>query len=356
MTDNVKSSSLELKGIRKTYGDVTVIRDLSLALPSGSLLTLLGPSGCGKSTLLRMIAGFVQPDSGDVRVGGRSVLSLPPERRPSAMVFQNYALFPHMTVAANIAFGPNIRRLPKAEVDAAVSEALALVKVAHLADRYPHELSGGQQQRVALARCLAVQPQLLLLDEPFGALDRGLREEMQVEMRKLQQRLGITMVVVTHDQEEALVLSDMIAVMNNGGIEHLGTPDEVYDRPATQFTASFMGVSNMLSGEVVKDGNDVVFRISNGMLVSLSGQAHGQGAGVLAVRPETLRLVDPRLEPGALPGEIVFVTMLGSKVKYEIDLGGLPMTVMASRDEAVLEIGSQTHVALQPGRVAVYPP
>ncbi|MBV8167407.1 MAG: ABC transporter ATP-binding protein, partial [Alphaproteobacteria bacterium] len=250
MTGAAAGSALQISGLQKRFGATTAVDGVGFAVPAGAILTLLGPSGCGKTTILRAIAGFVAPDAGRIEVGGVDITALAPEQRQTAMVFQNYALFPHMTVAQNVAFGLKMRRLGRAAIMPKVEAALALVRLGELAGRYPAELSGGQQQRCALARALVTEPRLLLLDEPFGALDQNLREAMQVELRKLQQRLGITTIVVTHDQQEALILSDLIAVMNAGRIEQLAPPIEVYDHPATRFVAGFMGTANVLIGRL----------------------------------------------------------------------------------------------------------
>src|SRR5262245_11239193 len=232
---------VRLQGIRKTYGANPVLRDCDLDVRKGEVMTLLGPSGCGKTTLLRTVAGFVVPDAGSVAIGGRDVTLSPPNHRPVGMVFQHYALFPHMTVLANVAYGLRVRRVGRAETERRARAALELVELAALADRWPLQLSGGQQQRVALARVLVLEPEVLLLDEPFGALDAKLRQTMQVDLRRLVRRVGITTVFVTHDQDEALTLSDRIAVMRGGEFEQVGTPLEIYDRPASAYVADFVG-------------------------------------------------------------------------------------------------------------------
>src|SRR6478609_6008001 len=232
--------------------DTTVALDrISLTIPSGQFLTLLGPSGCGKSTTLRVIAGLLQPSGGRVLFEGRDVTSLGSAKRNIGMVFQSLALFPHMTAAENVAFGLKMRKVDAAEISDRVRRMLDIVRLGHLADRYPAQLSGGQQQRVALARALVIEPSILILDEPFAALDRKLREAMQVELRQITQELRTTSLFVTHDQEEALTLSDLVAVMNNGRIEQIGSPGEIFRRPKTRFVADFMGVANMLSGRMV---------------------------------------------------------------------------------------------------------
>src|SRR5215471_6451307 len=249
-------SSVALERLRRRYREIDVVKDLDLDIAQGELVVLLGPSGCGKTTTLRMIAGLVQPTSGRVCIGGEAVDHLPPRRRNIGMVFQDYALFPNMPVRENIAFGLEERRAPRQRVEARVDEMLALIRMQAFADRYPAELSGGQQQRVALARALAYEPRVLLMDEPLGALDQRLREDMQREVARIQRSLGITTVFVTHDQQEAMVLADRIVVMNAGRIEQVGTPEQLYSNPRTLFIADFVGRSNRLLGEAreVADG------------------------------------------------------------------------------------------------------
>jgi spermidine/putrescine ABC transporter ATP-binding subunit len=342
------TQALELVGLRKQYGEHLAVRNVSLMVPKGSLLTLLGPSGCGKSTLLRMIAGFIKPDSGSISIEGRDVTALPPERRPTAMVFQSYALFPHMSVFDNVAFGLKLRKLTSAQRRAKVEETLALVRMESFAERFPSELSGGQQQRVALARCLVIEPQILLLDEPFGALDRHLREEMQVELRKLQRQLGITMLVVTHDQDEAFILSDVVAVMNGGRIEQLAAPADLYDRPATCFVARFMGIPNVLPGTVVYHQGELTFRHDKGALIGL-GQDIGVVAGEmahLALRPETLQLVPPADEQADMIGTLVFVTLIGSRLQYEVDVGWTTLQVVMPRADQTWQPGQSVGIAI----------
>lgn len=252
-----------LSGVSKSFGSFTAVSDLNLAVAAGEFLTLLGPSGCGKTTTLNMIAGFEFPDAGLIELDSRDVTTVPPFLRNVNTVFQSYALFPHMTVAQNVAFGLRVQKATKGEIKERVAEALALVQMDTFADRYPKQLSGGQQQRVALARAIVLKPEVLLLDEPLGALDLKLRKEMQVELKHLQQKLGITFLFVTHDQEEALTMSDRIVVMNRGKIEQIGTPAEVYERPRTRFVAEFIGETNILPGDVLHAGS------AQGSLISL---------------------------------------------------------------------------------------
>jgi putative spermidine/putrescine transport system ATP-binding protein len=265
--ERTPAAGLEIRGLHKVLGGRTIIDSLDMAVQPGELVSLLGPSGCGKTTTLRMIAGFLTPDSGSIRIGGREVVHLGPEQRPSAMVFQNYALWPHMTVAKNVGFPLKLRKRPKAELAERVDAALALVNLLHHRDSRPARISGGEQQRTALARALVQEPELLLLDEPLSNLDAKLRVKVREDIREIQQRLGITTVIVTHDQEEAMSMSDRIAVMNGGRIEQFSTPADLYSAPATEFVATFIGSINRLHG-----------RIDDGRLVD--------GSGVVGVRPE----------------------------------------------------------------------
>ena len=273
----------------KRYGAVTALAGISLAIRRGEFLSLLGPSGCGKTTLLRLVAGFIDPTAGEIRIGGTLMNAVPPHRRPVNTVFQNYALFPHMTVAENVAFGPQRRWVPRAEIAGQVEEMLALTGMAGYGGRYPRELSGGQQQRVALARAIINQPQVLLLDEPLGALDLKLRKRMQVELKRLHERLGLTFVYVTHDQEEALTMSDRIAVLKDGEIMQLGTGEEIYRHPVSRYVADFIGEANLI--DCIADAGGGV-RLAAGA-AALPHTAEGAGAATLMVRPEDIRAGEP---------------------------------------------------------------
>ena len=283
---STRSTTVRLHELSKHYGAQLAVDALSLTIEPGSMLALLGPSGCGKTTCLRMIAGLVQPSSGEIFVDGKRITGTPVHRRNIGLLFQNYALFPHMTVAENVAFGLEARRRPKAETAARVAGALQLVQLSGYADRMPAQLSGGQQQRVALARCLVVEPSLLLLDEPLGALDKSLRESMQVELRALQQRLGITTIMVTHDQDEALTLADHVAIMRNGRLEQLGSPAEVYQQPVSRFVAGFIGVSNFFRGRVERSG---YVTTPAGLMLTVAGRSIGDDVTV-ALRPEAVTI------------------------------------------------------------------
>jgi spermidine/putrescine ABC transporter ATP-binding subunit len=285
------SGALEIRGIKKFYNSEAALESVSLSIGSGELLTLLGPSGSGKTTLLMIIAGFVDSNGGELRLNGRPLDQVPPHKRNIGIVFQQYSLFPHMSVAENVAYPLKVRRVPAEERRHLISQALALVKLSGYEDRRPSQLSGGQQQRVALARALVFKPPILLMDEPLGALDRKLRTEMQVEIRAIQQHLGITTVYVTHDQEEALVISDRIAVMHKGRIAQVGTPVEMYERPVNTFVANFLGESNLMRGTaVVTDGGQMTIRTQGGLTVQAVDASRFRSGDplVVALRPERI--------------------------------------------------------------------
>jgi spermidine/putrescine transport system ATP-binding protein len=290
MDANGETSSVELCNVTKRFGELAAVDDLSLKLAQGEFFTLLGPSGCGKTTTLRMIAGFERPDEGEIRIEGADVAQLPPHKRPTNTVFQSYALFPHLTVEANVAFGLKRKKVAKEEISKRVAAELERVGLAAEAKRKPSQLSGGMQQRVALARALVNLPKVLLLDEPLGALDLKLRKGLQIELKRIQREVGITFVYVTHDQEEALTMSDRIAVMNRGRIEQVAPPEDVYERPATTFVAGFIGVSNLMPATVVSSGR---VRLQSGpeIAAETGGLSTGEQCAAV-VRPEKLR-VDP---------------------------------------------------------------
>jgi ABC-type Fe3+/spermidine/putrescine transport system ATPase subunit len=328
-------SHIVFDSITKSFGTNRVLDGCTLEVEKGEVMTLLGPSGCGKTTLLRTLAGFSAPDSGRVRIGGREITDLPANRRSVGYVFQNYALFPHLTVADNVAYGLRVRRRPRAEIDHRVVKALELVSLAGLGDRFPAELSGGQQQRVAIARVLVLEPDVLLLDEPFNALDAKLRLTMQTELRKLIQRLGITAIFVTHDQEEAMLLSDKVAVMQAGVIEQVAAPIEIYDRPATPYVANFIGRANVLPVTVAAG------RVT---LFPAIAADRPDGPARLIVRPESLHLV-----PDGTAARVTFATALGPTIDYEMELaGGEPLRVSHPRraGERPLDAGSMASVAI----------
>ncbi len=284
-------AAVQLSELSKRYGAHTAVDRFSLAVAPGSMTALLGPSGCGKTTCLRMIAGLVQPSGGEIFVDGKPITRVPVHRRNIGMLFQNYALFPHLTVAENVSFGLEARHLSRKETAARVADALQIVQLTGFEQRMPSQLSGGQQQRVALARALVVEPALLLLDEPLGALDKSLRENMQVELRALQRRLGITTIMVTHDQEEALTLADQIAIMRGGRLEQVGTPTEIYDRPVSRFVASFIGVSNFFQARLDRrDGRMAQGATEDGVVLHIEDCAADSSNVTVAVRPEAVSI------------------------------------------------------------------
>ena len=332
-----RTAGLEVDGVVKAFGAVKAVEDVSLVVQPGEVFALLGPSGCGKTTLLQSVAGFLTPDAGDIRIDGESIVDTPPERRRTAMVFQQHALFPHMNVRDNVGFGLRMARTPKHEAAKRVESALALVRIAALADRRPSQLSGGQRQRVALARAVVTNPRLLLLDEPLGALDQSLREEMQIELRKLQRNLGLTTVIVTHDQREAIVLSDRIAVMKDGRIEQVGTPLEIHDSPRTRYVASFTGVENLLGACRLNDGMIEIF----GRRIAGIHQPVGQASDVtLAIRSEALTVLPPG--QGDVDGVVSFVQILGASVRYEVTIAGdaIVTATEVRRDERLSDLGT----------------
>ncbi len=307
---------VEIENLSKRYGENFVVKDLSIGIPQGEFLVLLGPSGCGKTTTLRMIAGFVEPSSGRITLGGRDVTTLPPWKRNTGLVFQSYALFPHLTVEENVAFGLEMRKMPAGETRAAVAEALRLVRLEGYGERLPRQLSGGQQQRVALARALAFRPDVLLLDEPLSNLDAKLREEVRVEIRELQQKLGLTTVMVTHDQDEALSMADRLVVMAHGEVRQIGTQRDLYERPAGRFVAGFVGRSNFLDGKAAPDG---AFISAGGLRIACASPSSGKGT--FALRPEAIS-VGPEAAhlDNAFEGVVEYISYLGSVLDVRVRL------------------------------------
>ncbi len=315
------SQAVDLDGLTHRYGSVTAVDNVTLTIRAGEIAALLGPSGCGKTTLLRIIAGFVRQSAGRVFVGGTCIDGLAANRRNVGIVFQNYALFPHMTVAENVAYGLRARGRPRAEVKTTVDRFLDVVRLDGLAERFPRQLSGGQQQRVALARALAVEPSILLLDEPFGALDKGLRLDMQIEIKRLQRQFGLTAILVTHDQEEAMSVADRIAVMNRGRVEQFDTPVGVYDRPATLFVNGFIGTTNLLPGkiEAASPGRNVVVLDAGARIVVPGERAFAPGTRVvLSARPEQLALHEAAAEE-RWPVRLGLVVPLGATAIWDLE-------------------------------------
>jgi ABC-type Fe3+/spermidine/putrescine transport system ATPase subunit len=345
----VSAPVVDIRAARKRFADLTVLDGCSLTAQEGEILTLLGSSGCGKTTLLRCIAGFLNPDAGEIRIDGRDTVPVPVNRRPVGVVFQSYALFPHLTVAQNVAYGLKMRGTVAAETQERVSRALATVSLSGFEQRYPSQLSGGQQQRVAIARVLVLEPRVLLLDEPFNALDAKLRGSMQLELRQLIKRLGITAIFVTHDQEEALTMSDRIAVMRAGRIEQLGTPEDIFDRPATAYVADFVGASNFWEGSA--QASSVALPSGQSVPVTLDGEV------TVLIRPHNLALGPEGASPWA--GTIVSRRHVGALMEYEVEAGcGKPVRVAALRDQAAasLDVGARVSLNLRdPAACAVYP-
>lgn len=353
----LKSSTLQLRHLTKKYNNFEAVRDLELNVPSGSLITLLGPSGCGKSTVLRMIAGFLNVTSGEILVDGKDISRVEPNYRDIGMVFQNYALFPHMTVESNVAFGLKMRRVPKQEQIERVRDALAMVQMTHLADRYPSQLSGGQQQRVALARAVVIKPKLLLLDEPLGALDRHLREGLQAELRDLQRQLGITSILVTHDQDEALYLSDYIAVMNGGRIEQLDTPIALYDRPQTEFVARFLGVPNIFASTVVAGSSSDVTVSLGGHNITVpndAGKAVGSACKI-SIRPSHIEVARPEDARVGVPATIRSAQELGERIVYHCEVDELKIEANAPRISSSerFAVGQSVKLVLDPAHTVL---
>ena len=338
---------LEVTGIQKSFGDTLAVRSASFRIETGQVLSLLGPSGCGKTTTLRMIAGFERPISGSISLGGRDITTLPARKRNVGMVFQSYALFPHMNAAENVAFGLDMRKVGRAERDRRVARALDIVRMSKLGERAPKMLSGGQQQRIALARALVIEPDLLLLDEPLSALDLKLREEMRDEIHRIVRELNITTVFVTHDQGEALVLSDLVAVMNEGVIEQLDTPIQVYRNPRTAFVADFIGSANVLRGRR-RTGEASVFETDIGIALPLTSPSFDE-IEAIAVRPEDIDLVAAGTA-GATNGIIKRARFLGSFIEYTLETKGGHHLTARTEGWRNLPEGAQVGFALRPDR------
>jgi putative spermidine/putrescine transport system ATP-binding protein len=343
-----RAAGLGVEGVTKRFGEVVALDRVSLEVAAGELLTILGPSGSGKTTLLKVVAGFETPDSGTVQIDGAEITTVPPARRDIGMVFQNYALFPHLSVRGNVAFPLEMRGVTRAEIERRVGEALAMVELEGYQARLPRQLSGGQQQRVALARAIVFNPRLHLLDEPFGALDRKLRETMQLEVRRLQRRLGLTTIFITHDQEEALVLSDRIAVMNRGAIQQIATTTEIYERPANDFVADFVGESNIFHGTLTEPG---VVTLAGGRQLRVGGTAAvGDRLGVL-MRPERFAANGAN----SFAGEVLEAVYLGSSFKLRLVCGdGLELIVRQPARGHLPAAGQRIEVAIDPDAIHVF--
>lgn len=356
-------SAVALHGVVKRFADFVAVHRMDLAIETGSFVTLLGPSGCGKTTTLRMIAGLEQPSEGDILIKGRRVNDVPIHKRNLGVVFQNYALFPHKTVFDNVAFGLKYRKMARDEIRTRVTRALELVQLPQVGDRLPSQLSGGQQQRIALARAIVIEPDVLLLDEPLSALDANLREEMRVELKRIQRELGVTTVFVTHDQSEALAMSDRVVVMSQGWIEQLGSPQEVYDRPASEFVAGFLGHSNMLDGQVdrVASGIAEVTLEAGGRLYALVDPSRGVAAGDrvrVVVRAEKLRLADahaPAEGQTVLEGRVEAVDYQGQAARYFLRWRDRTLQAINPIDGAPFSEGAPVAIALRPQDCVLLP-
>ncbi len=350
-------SAVTLEQISKRFGEVVAVHPMSLEIEEGSFVTLLGPSGCGKTTTLRMVAGLLDPTTGDIAIGGRRVNDLPIHKRNLGLVFQNYALFPHKTVAENVAFGLRYRNVARAEIRRRVAEALELVQLPHLGERYPRELSGGQQQRIALARAVVIEPDVLLLDEPLSALDANLREDMRVELKRIQDRIGVTTIFVTHDQAEALAMSDRIVVMSAGRVEQAGAPEEVYTTPRSEFVARFLGASNILAATATgRQGGEVALEVAGfGPLALPEARAEGvpgQGPARLVLRAERLQVEDvaaPAPE-GTVGREarVEAVDYQGQVARYFLRVGDLQLQAINMIDRRPFAEGEAVRVSLRP--------
>ena len=347
------SNEVIIKNAVKRYGDFTALHGVSLNIEKGEFFTLLGPSGCGKTTLLRMIAGFNSIEGGDFYFGENRINDVPAHKRDIGMVFQNYAIFPHLTVEENVAYGLKARKVDKKEIDRRVKEALELVQIAPLATRKPSELSGGQQQRVALARAFVIEPSVLLMDEPLSNLDAKLRVQMRSIIKKLQRRLGITTIYVTHDQEEALAISDRIAVMNQGRVMQVGTPSEIYAKPENPFVAGFIGVSNFLNCDVTKcEGGMAKVSIKGELDIDVPVRKSYTGKAQLSARPEQLFFSET-----GMPGKVMFSTFLGDFIEYEVELfdGQTLIINEYTKDTAkVHEVGEKVFISFDATRISLY--
>ena len=355
-------ASVQLANITKKFDDVTAVEDLSLQVNDGEFFSLLGPSGCGKTTILRMIAGFYHPTAGEIFFDDRNVSVLPPNKRNTGMVFQNYALFPHMTVFENVAFGLRARKVPAPERRERVRSALELVNLADFENRRVTQLSGGQQQRVALARAIVIEPEILLLDEPLSNLDAKLRRETRDQIQRLQRELGTTTIYVTHDQEEALTLSDRIALMEKGVCQQIGTPHQIYNHPANAFVASFMGRSNIMRGTIVESKTDrqpvLMVDVEGGIQLRISdSESERSGNTILSVRPETIILrKNDEDRINTFEGEVKLKQFNGYVVEYEVDVRGISFNVIALNEEdRVFDIHEKVYLEIPASKISIIP-
>jgi putative spermidine/putrescine transport system ATP-binding protein len=355
-----REHTLDIDSVTHRYSHVTAVDDVSLAVRAGEIVALLGPSGCGKTTLLRVVAGFVRQSAGSVRIDGRAIDHLPANLRNVGIVFQNYALFPHLTAADNIAYGLQARGVPRADVRRIVDRFLEVVRLTELRDRLPRQLSGGQQQRVAVARALAVEPMVLLLDEPFSALDKGLRLDMQIELKRLQRQFGLTAILVTHDQDEAMSVADRIAVMHRGRVEQFDTPTHVYDHPATLFVSGFVGTTNLLPGrsQASANGTTIVELAAGARLAVPTDRVFPAGTPVvLSARPEQLRL-HGEAGAGRWPVQRRLAVPLGPNVMHDLETrDGVTLKLVEPRLGVPTDTTAEAWCGLRPGaRPGLFPP
>ncbi len=355
-------AGVELKNIRKSFGLVNAVKGVNVTFEEGTFTTLLGPSGCGKTTILRMVAGLEAPTSGDIMIGGARINDVPIHKRNLGLVFQNYALFPHRTIGQNIAFGLKYRGVSTSDIARKVKEALDIVRLPGVEDRYPTQLSGGQQQRIALARAIVIEPDVLLLDEPLSALDANLREEMRVELKAIQHRIGVTSIFVTHDQSEALAMSDKIIVMSAGEVQQIGAPEEVYNNPANEFVANFLGASNILDVTVAgSDAETIALQTPHFGTISVPrSRAANLGAlktGRLVVRAEKLRLLDPSAADAGIcaPGVVEAVDYQGQIARYFVRVGDMQLQAMNMIDGRPFGAGAEVKITFRPQDCSVLP-
>jgi putative spermidine/putrescine transport system ATP-binding protein len=340
---------ISFQNVSKQYGTLTVVDDLNLDIAKGEFVSLLGPSGSGKTTILMMLAGFEATSTGSVFVDGKRIDQLPPHRRNMGVVFQNYALFPHRTVRENVGFPLRMRGMARAEIQSRVNRALDMVQLSTMADRKPGQLSGGQQQRVALARALVFEPEVVLMDEPLGALDKQLREQMQLDIRELHHRLGLTIVFVTHDQGEALTMSDRIAVFNKGRIEHIGTPTEIYDHPRTPFVAQFIGETNLINGETTSQAGRSVFRTPSGIVLPLEAARFQADLPprTVSVRPERVRIAQTESTGPAFEATIGDIVYHGDHLRVLLKVGEEQIVARSERSNSGLTVGQSVQVSVE---------
>ena len=351
-------TTIRLEGVTRSYGSTRAIDNVSMAIGHGEFFTLLGPSGCGKTTLLRMIAGFTDVERGSIWFGERRIDAVPAHQRNTGMVFQSFAVFPNLTVAGNVAYGLRARNVGRADTEARVSRALALVQLGTLGDRWPHELSGGQLQRVAIARSMVIEPAVLLFDEPLSNLDAQLRTHMRVEIRQLQQQLGLTAVYVTHDQEEALAISDRIAVMRGGRVEQIGPPEAIYGTPGTAFVAEFMGSTNMLPGRIEGvDGAEVGVRAAGAMFRVQGARGKRGDSVLLSIRPETIRVLDAGAAGPTVTATLAMREFLGPTLRLHTTLpDGTPLRVAVLGGQGIgPAVGKPLLLGYDPAQIILYP-